>query len=1575
MRRSHSVVRMLMGTVITVIVIAAMLVAPRASAATDPCAGLSAVACENLKPGAPRSEWDGQNGAGDPSIQGFATDMSVNRGQRVGFKIDTNASAYTVGIYRLGWYSGPNHGARRVATISPSTALPQRQPTCLTQAATNLVDCGNWGLSAFWDVPADAVSGIYLAVLKRTDTGGQSQITFVVRDDLSTSDLVFQTADTTWQAYNTYGGANFYGGVNGRAMKLSYNRPFSTRSGTTERDFLFANEFPMLLFLERNGYDLSYISGIDTDRAGALLRNHRTFLSVGHDEYWSGRQRTNVEGARDAGVNLAFFSGNDVYWKTRWEPSIDGTNTANRTLVCYKETWDNAATDPSSAWTGTWRDPRFSPPKDGGRPENALIGTAYMSNNTDLPITVSAAEGKQRIWRNTAAATQSTGGSLQLAPHTVGYESNEDLDNGFRPAGLIRMSTTTGDAPEYLQDFGNTTAPGTTTHHITMYKAASGAKVFSAGTIRWSWGLSDDHDILGPSPSAVMQQATINLLADQAAQPTTLMAGMVAASAPSDTAGPTATITSPAAGASIANGTKVTATGTATDSGGVVAGVEVSTDGGSTWHPAGGTTAWTYTYIQSGSGAVDLRVRATDDSLNTGAVTTRSVTVSCPCSLFGAQTPKKTDSGDSSAVELGVRFSPNVSGEVTGVRFYKSSANTGTHTGTLWSSTGTQLATGTFTGETATGWQTLRFDAPVPVSATTEYVVSYFAPNGRYSADANYFTARSQTSPPLTAPAATASAGQGVFAGSHRFPTNSYGNTNYWVDVLFDDRDLTAPTVGGLQPVSNSTSVAPTVAPSAVFSEPVDPASVRMSVTPAGGTAVAGSTGYDAATRRATFTPGAALDRGATYTASVRGTDLAGNAMAAPVTWSFKIAVTDPVPGQCPCSIWKDSDAPATPSVSDAANVELGVRFTADVDGQIDGVKFYKGPQNTGTHTGSLWTPSGQLLASATFTGETSSGWQTVMFTAPVAVTAGTTYVASYRAPQGGYSATSAGLASAVDSPPLHATGGAYLYGGGFPSQSSSTNYWVDVVYDATDVAPTVNRTSPGKDATSVNPSAAISATLDGFVRSGSAKVTLTGPSGDVSGTTSWDATARTVTLTPAAALAQGVTYTATVSGATSFSGQVMTPRSWSFRVVGPNACPCGLFDSTARPAIIDAGDAKAVTLGTRFSTTIPGYVTGVRFYKASTNTGTHTGYLWDDTGAQVATVTFTNETASGWQSARFAQPVQLTVGRTYTIGYHAPNGNYSATGAFFASPWDNVVLTAPVAAGVYSYGAPERPTSSYNNGNYWVDAVFATGTAPDTTPPTVAASTPVDGATSVPVDAPLTATFDEAIDPATLQATLTRSGTTVSGATAYDNTAKRVTFTPSASLARGTGYALSVKATDTSGNAMAASTTIGFTTVKPDPTPGVCPCGLWTDATQPNVLAASDAKSVEVGMAFSPDTDGRVTGVRFFKAPTNTGTHTGSLWSAGGQRLATATFTQESASGWQTVIFATPVQVTAGSTYTVSYQAPNGRYSYTLGALGTARDVPPLHSPAQAGRYVYGTGWPGQVVGTSYLVDVVFDR
>ena len=121
--------------------------------------------------GNPPSQWD-ISGAGDPSIQGFATDISANLGDVVHFKINTNATAYHLDIYRMGYYGGD--GAKIMATLTPTATLPQNQPACLTESSTGLNDCDSWAESASWMVPSTAQSGIYFAKVTRNDTGGAS---------------------------------------------------------------------------------------------------------------------------------------------------------------------------------------------------------------------------------------------------------------------------------------------------------------------------------------------------------------------------------------------------------------------------------------------------------------------------------------------------------------------------------------------------------------------------------------------------------------------------------------------------------------------------------------------------------------------------------------------------------------------------------------------------------------------------------------------------------------------------------------------------------------------------------------------------------------------------------------------------------------------------------------------------------------------------------------------------------------------------------------------------------------------------------------------------------------------------------------------------------------------------------------------------------------------------------------------------------------------------------------------------------------------------------------------------------
>ncbi|HUL97991.1 MAG TPA: N,N-dimethylformamidase beta subunit family domain-containing protein [Mycobacterium sp.] len=1336
---------------------------PTSTAGAGACAApANAIVAENCLAGNPASEWD-VSGAGDATIQGFATDISVNKGGTVSFKVQTDATSYRLDIYRMGYYGGM--GARKVTTITPSATLPQSQPACLTDATTGLVDCGNWAVSASWAVPANATSGIYFARLVRADTQGASHMFFIVRDDAGSSDLLFQTSDTTWQAYNAYGGNSlYYGAPAGRAYKVSYNRPFATRCCSfptgDQVTFVFNAEYPMVRWLEANGYDVSYFTGVDSARSGNLIRNHHVFLSVGHDEYWSGDQRANVEAARNAGVHLAFFSGNESFWKTRWANSIDNSATPYRTLVCYKETHANAVIDPQDppTWTGTWRDPRFSPPGDGGRPENGLTGTIFMVNGPRVPpdaIQVPAADGKMRFWRNTSIANQSPGQTATLGAGTLGFEWDMDLDNGARPAGLVQMSTAVVNniTSDYLLDYGSTYGAGTATHHLTLYRHASGALVFGAGDVQWSWGLDATHDAAfyaAPPADVRMQQATVNLFADMGVQPATLQSGLTAAIASTDTTAPTSIITSPVAGANLSQGSPATISGTATDSGGgVVGGVEVSVDGGTTWHPASGRESWSYSWTPGASGSATIMSRAADDSGNLEtpsagiavSVGTGFCTGGCPTIWPSSTVPAQVDAGPDNPVELGVKFRSDVAGTITGIRFYKASTNTGTHVGNLWTSTGTLLASATFTGETASGWQQVSFASPVAISSNTVYVASYHCNAGHFSEADNYFSPNGVDSPPLHALADGVSGANGLYAygSTSVFPNQGYIATNYWVDVVFSgpqSATATATQTATLTMTATATA-SPSVTPTATLSPSrtataTASASVTATVTgspPATSTATATATVTATSTQTSTptmtGTPTITATPTQTPTATLTGTSTATRTLTATAT-----PTATPTPTPSVVTIWPASATPVTAASTDTAAVELGVKFTADVNGQIIGVRFYKGATNTGTHTGSLWSSAGALLATATFTGETASGWQQVNFSTPVAITAGTVYVASYHTTVGHYAFDSGFFTSAgVDNPPLHALrngvsggDGVYIYGASaFPTNTyQSSNYWVDVAFAGQAATPTATSTSSATQTVTATVTATPSRTATATATaSSSATPTVTATVTGSPPATSTVTSTATVTVTPTATGTVTVTGTPTV---TATASQTATPTGTPTVTATPTGTPTPtptpstvtIWAASVTPGTAASTDTAAVELGVKFTADVNGLIRGIRFYKGTTNTGTHTGTLWSSAGALLATATFTGETASGWQQVTFATPVSITAGTVYVASYHTAVGHYAFDPNYFSAVGvDNAPLHAlsngaSGGNGVYVYGVSAFPANTYQSSNYWVDVVFS---------------------------------------------------------------------------------------------------------------------------------------------------------------------------------------------------------------------------------------------------------------------------
>jgi hypothetical protein len=241
------------------------------------------------------------------------------------------------------------------------------------------------------------------------------------------------------------------------------------------------------------------------------------------------------------------------------------------------------------------------------------------------------------------------------------------------------------------------------------------------------------------------------------------------------------------------------------------------------------------------------------------------------------------------------------------------------------------------------------------------------------------------------------------------------------------------------------------------FESSIQQSSLVFTLNDAAGAPVAGAVHYAPDLLMAEFYPSGPLAMGASYTATIAASDPVGNAMA-PDSWSFTV-------GACPCSFWAGNPTPAVTTLQGGGPIELGLRFSSRVGGYVTGVRFYKGPHNTGTHTGSVWAGDGRLLATATFADEGATGWQEVRFAAPVPVEALQSYVVSYNAPNGGYAydpaffSTTGWPVPPVVSGPLEAymvagnpTAGVYRYGtGGFPQYSyNGTNYWVDVIFTTT---------------------------------------------------------------------------------------------------------------------------------------------------------------------------------------------------------------------------------------------------------------------------------------------------------------------------------------------------------------------------------------------------------------------------------------------------------------------------------------------------------------------------------------------
>jgi hypothetical protein len=439
-----------------------------------------------------------------PLIEGYASRTSVRPGESLDLMVSTDPpAAYTIDVYRLGYYQGLGgrhrwHSGPLAGRAQPTPGVgPQRLRECQWEPSTRL------------KIPGDWVSGVYLARLTRLPAANnpktaphayQSYIPFIVADERQ-ADLVFQCSDNTWQAYNRWPDAySLYNYEPGATKPLlpdvcvSFNRPYARYWQIVDAPLSLGSgefllwEFPLAFWLEQQGYDVTYVSNVDVHADAASILRGKCLLSVGHDEYWSRGQYAHVAQAISQGVNVAFLSGNTCCFVAPYTPS--GSGQPHRTLTRAGRYGGVSAAE--TAYMGPF-------PEDGPN-EAQLIGARTVSpfnGSGDWTIT----QADHWLFAGTGLRN---GDALR---GLVGWEFHGD------PAPLPGLEVVASGPTLNSGEQG-------ATFTATIYPGPRGNQVFNAATIFWSEGLSAPPGHIPPhshfgrplGPDARVQRITANLL-------------------------------------------------------------------------------------------------------------------------------------------------------------------------------------------------------------------------------------------------------------------------------------------------------------------------------------------------------------------------------------------------------------------------------------------------------------------------------------------------------------------------------------------------------------------------------------------------------------------------------------------------------------------------------------------------------------------------------------------------------------------------------------------------------------------------------------------------------------------------------------------------------------------------------------------------------------------------------------------------------------------------------------------------------------------------------------------------------
>ncbi len=933
-------------------------------------------------------------------------------------------------------------------------------------------------------------------------------------------------------------------------------------------------------------------------------------------------------------------------------------------------------------------------------------------------------------------------------------------------------------------------------------------------------------------------------------------------------------------------------------------------------------------------------------------------------SLWGEFTGT-ADGGDPSSVEVGMKFQSVLSGYITGIRFYKSAANTGTHVGNLWGTNGTPLARVTFVNEAGSGWQYQALTNPVAIAANTTYVVSYYAPVGRYAYTAGAFTS-GVTNYPLRALSSGEGGGNGVFKynAASIFPTDSGNGASYWVDVVFTmgfGPDTNGPTVIGVNPVNGAAGVSPATRVGVTFSEAMDPLTITngITLTNSAGVLVPSGVAYYAATNTAVLTPISLLALSSTYTVVVASggagvKDVAGNALTNVFTASFTTALPD-TGGPTVIGVDPTNGAvgvnPATPvrvtfsEAMDPLTITNGITLTNSAGELVPSVVTYYATTNT-----AVLTPNSPLALSNTYTVVVASGAAGVKDVAGNELTS--VFSASFTTTdEVSYSIWAA--STIPTTPSFFDPGDPNPYELGVKFRSATNGYVRGIRFYK----------GAGNDGLHVG----------NLWRNSDQALLASVPFGNETAS-GWQYQALTNPVAITANTTYVVSYhitngryavdTAVQPGNLTVGVNNPPLRALAHNEQGPN----GVYAQTGGIAFPTAGNGANYWVDVVFTA----------------------GFGPDTNGPTVVGVSPVNGAAGVSPATRVRvtfgeamDPLTITNGITLTnsAGVLVPSAvaYYAATNTAVLTPNSLLEPGANYTVVVANGGAGVKDLAGNALTNIFT-ASFTTA-LPDTEGPMVSWVDPPNGAVGVSPATLVRVTFSEAMDPLTITNGIILSnwsGGLVASTVAYYGTTNTAVLTPLSPLGLSSTYRVVVAnggagVKDVAGNALTNVFTASFTTT--DQTE----FSLWDEFT--GTADGGDSNGVEVGLKFQSALSGYITGIRFYKSAGNTGTHVGNLWELDGTPLARVTFVNEAGSGWQYQALTNPVAILANTTYVVSYYAPAGHYSFTAGAFTSGVTNYPLRALSSSeggGNGVFvqsaSSAFPNQTFNSAnYWVDVVF--